>query len=269
MGLTSRWTFKGYWERVLPLIESRLREVVEEGELSGLYRYVVEGGKRLRPTLALLISEALGGDSRMALDLGCSVELTHCASLALDDILDWHEERRGKVALHRLKGLRTAVTTGFTMPSLALNLAARYGVEYPKRLTDAWVSMCLGVHMEDDLGGASWEDYERSVELKTGRLFAAACLFGARAARRRDGGFEEYGLHLGMAFQMADDLVDGGGRDGEALGDRLERRMEGEVRAAVEMTSHWQGKRPELIDILRDAPRVIVSLKRRERREGS
>jgi geranylgeranyl diphosphate synthase type I len=254
--------FEEYRERVLPLIEARLREVVQRGELSGLYRYVVEGGKRLRPTLTLLISDALGGDSAMALDLGCSVELTHCASLALDDILDLHEERRGRIALHRLKGLRTAVTTGFTMPSLALNLAARYGTEYPRRLTDAWVSMCLGVNMEEG-GQTSWDAYAKTVELKTGRLFATACVFGARAARRRSKGFEEYGLHLGRAFQMADDLTDGVPWDGSTLRERLEREVEKEVRAATEAACRWKG-REELIEVLREAPAVIASLKRGE-----
>lgn len=260
--------FERYRKDALPFIESRLREVVE-GELAELYRYVVEGGKRLRPALTLLISEAFGGDSRMALDLACSVELTHCASLALDDILDWHEERRGKVALHRLEGLQKAVTTGFTMPSLALNLAAKYGVEYPKMLTDAWVSMCMGVYQEADPGELSWKAYRKSVELKTARLFSTACMFGARAAGQEGRGFEEYGLHLGRAFQMADDIMDGidGGR--QVVADRLKMEVETEARTAVRLTDRWEAKRADLAEALRNAPVVIASLRKVERLEGS
>ncbi len=256
-------SFDIYRRKVLPVVEARLREVTEEGELSELYRYVAEGGKRLRPTLTLLIANALGGDDRMALDLACSVELTHSASLALDDILDWHEERRGKATLHKLKGLRTAVITGFTMPSIALNLAARYGVDYPRRLTDAWVSMCLGVHMEGR-GPLSWKAYRRLVELKTGRLFAAACLFGAKSARRRTGGFDEYGLCLGRAFQMADDLADGAAANNDLNEARLRRQMQQDVKRAELLTSRWRGKRPDLIGVLKEAPATVVSLKSEE-----
>ncbi len=252
------FTFGAYRRSVLPSIEARLNELVE-GELSDLYHYAVEGGKRLRPSLTLLLAEALDGDPRMALDLACSVELTHCASLALDDILDWHEERRGKVALHRLQGLQTAVTTGFTMPSLALNLAARYGVEYPRMLTDAWVSMCMGVYREAAPDGISWKSYREGVELKTAKLFATACAFGAKAASSRGRSFEEYGLRLGRAFQMADDLADGFRGRGAISEDRLRKEMEREANEARRLTRGWKLGNPDLLEAIRDAPWSVVS----------
>ncbi len=252
------FTFSAYRRRVLPSIEVRLSELVE-GELSDLYRYAVEGGKRLRPSLTLLIAEALGGNPRMALDLACSVELTHCASLALDDILDWHDERRGKVALHRLQGLQTAVTTGFTMPSLALNLAARYGVEYPRMLTDAWVSMCIGVYREASLDGIAWKSYREGIELKTAKLFATACVFGARTAGRRSWSFEEYGLRLGRAFQMADDLADGFRGRRTISESRLRREMERDTQEARRLTRSWELEDPDLLEAIRDAPWSVVS----------
>lgn len=251
------WTLEDYRESVLPLIEERLRTSVGEGELGDLYRYVVEGGKRLRPTMTLLVSDALGGDRAMALDLACSVELTHCASLCLDDILDGHGQRRGKTALHLARGLREAVTTGFTLPSVALNLAARHGAQYAQILSDAWVSMCLGVHLEEN-AAVTWEAYLDNVELKTGRLFGAACTFGALATKRTGQGFRRYGLHLGNAFQMADDLLDGWE---EAWVPRLRRRMAAEVRRAEDRTTAWEGARPELIRLLRAAPKDVIALK--------
>ncbi|MFQ5986732.1 MAG: polyprenyl synthetase family protein [Thermoplasmata archaeon] len=251
-------SLEGYRASVLPLIEATLRRAVEGGDLRDLYRYVVEGGKRLRPTLTLLVCDALGGDRGMALDLACSAELTHCASLCLDDILDGHGERRGKAALHLAEDLRQAVTTGFTLPSIALNLAARHGAMCAQTLSEAWVSMCLGVYLEETPETVSWEAYRRIIELKTGRLFAASSAFGALASRRDEESFRRFGLHLGNAYQMADDLQDGWG--GEWL-PRLQGHMTNEVHQAEAEAAAWGGSRPELLAILRRAPRELLGLK--------
>lgn len=255
--------FESYRKSVAPAIDARLHSLVNGGDLSPLYRYVVEGGKRLRPALTLLIAEALGGDGRMALDLGCSVELTHSASLALDDILDWHTERRGRLALHRLKGLRTAVTTGFTMPSLALNLAAQYGVAYPQILTDAWVAMCRGVYTEGGPGDRPWDEYARTVELKTARLYAAAATFGGLTADRREESFGAFGLHIGRAFQMADDLADGPGLS-DAMRTRLVAGVEAQVERAARLPGQWPLAKRALLPLLQDAARAIVRQKAEE-----
>lgn len=252
-------SLESYRASVLPLIETRLREAVEGGDLRDLYRYVVEGGKRLRPTLTLLVSDALEGDRQVALDLACSAELTHCASLCLDDILDGHGERRGKEALHLAEDLRQAVTTGFTLPSIALNLAARHGAESAQTLSEAWVSMCLGVYLEETPDTVSWGAYQRNIELKTGRLFAAACAFGALAAHRDGESFRRFGLHLGNAYQMADDIQDGWAGDWPP---RLRAHMMTEVQHAEAETSGWDGSKPELVRILRRAPRDLLALKR-------
>ncbi|MFQ6013037.1 MAG: polyprenyl synthetase family protein [Thermoplasmata archaeon] len=251
-------SLEDYRAAVLPLIEAKLREVVEEEDLRDLYRYVVEGGKRLRPTLTLLVCDALDGDRAVALDLACSAELTHCASLCLDDILDGHGERRGKAALHLAENVRQAVTTGFTLPSLALNLAARHGAACAQTLSEAWVSMCLGVNLEEPPATVSWAAYRRNIELKTGRLFAAACAFGALSSGHRAESFSRYGLYLGNAYQMADDIQDGWQ---EAWLPRLGRRMAAEVRRAEDEASDWEGRRPELLGLLRRAPRDLLALK--------
>ncbi|MFQ5918642.1 MAG: polyprenyl synthetase family protein [Thermoplasmata archaeon] len=251
-------SLEAYRSSVLPLIEGRLREAVNGGDLRDLYRYVVEGGKRLRPTLTLLVSEALGGDREVALDLACSAELTHCASLCLDDILDGHGERRGRAALHLAEDLRQAVTAGFTLPSIALNLAARHGAACAQTLSEAWVSMCLGVYLEESPDTVSWGAYRRNIELKTGRLFAAASAFGALASGREAESFHRFGLHLGNAYQMVDDIQDGW--EGEWL-PRLQGHMTRELRRAEAEAENWDGSRPDLVHILRQAPRDLVDWK--------
>ncbi len=206
------------------------------------------------------MAEALGGREAGALDLACSVELTHCASLALDDVLDGHEERRGRPTLLRERGLSVTVTTGFTLPSLAIRLASRHGRRYAEALSEAWVSLCLGAYREMGAHEVTWESYRDLVELKTARLFATACGFGAAAAHRRGPGFEEYGLHVGRAFQMADDLADGFQGKG-ALDGRLQREMGREAEAAAALPSRWEVSRRDLREALRGAPQALTALK--------
>lgn len=252
--------FHRYRQRVLPRIEDRLKALIQEEDLADLYGYVVEGGKRVRPTLTLLLAEALGGEEGKALDLACSVELTHCASLTLDDVLDGHEARRGRPTLLRVHGLPVTVTTGFTLPSLAIRLASHHGRRYAEALAEAWVALCRGAYREVETREATWESYRDLVELKTARLFATACRFGAAVAHRRGPGFEEYGLRVGRAFQMADDLADGLGGDGIRM-ERLRQEMRAEARAARDLSARWGIARRDLREALAGAPRALTALK--------
>lgn len=251
-------TFRAYRETVRGALEERLARTVEGEDLGTLYRYAVQDGKRVRPTLTLLIAEALGGDREVALDLACSVELTHCASLALDDLLDGHPERRGRPTLPLAEGLRKAVTTGFTLPSVALNLAARHGAATAEALSEAWVAMCLGAYREAPAAALPWSEYLQVVELKTGRLFATACAFGAHASGQPTTGFGDYGLHLGNAFQLADDLADGAAT---ALRPRLRRTVQVETTRAAKAADRWHDARPDLRALLRRAPEDLVAWK--------
>lgn len=261
--------FDDYRRLVVPGIDGRLAALVAGHELEALYAYAVAGGKRVRPALTLLVGELLGADPGVTLNLACSVELTHSASLVLDDIIDAHRDRRGKASIHETRGLKAAVTTGFTLPSLGLHLAAQHGPRAAELLTGAWVSMCLGVLREEDSWGLPLEErYLAIVDAKTARLFATAAVFGALAAGREDlaEGVHTYGLHLGRAFQMADDLVDAArgegalpqtlaAESGEVL--RIARaRLPREVAAAEASIETVQG-----LEALKTAPGEIVKLK--------
>lgn len=207
-------SFEEYRRRVFLGIEEGLARVVQGQEMEATYAYALAGGKRVRPTLTLLVAEALGAEPSVAMDLACSVELTHSASLVLDDIIDGHDRRRGAPALHSARGLKTAITTGFTLPSLALHLAARHSRRAAELLTETWVQMCLGVIREDAADHPPLEEgYLAIVDAKTSRLFSTGAAFGALAAGRSDLVviLSQWGRHLGRGFQMADDLVDGRG----------------------------------------------------------
>ncbi len=264
--------FDDYRRRVAPGIDGRLATLVAGQELEGLYAYAVAGGKRVRPALTLLVAEGLGAPSGAALDLACSVELTHSASLVLDDIIDAHLDRRGRASIHQAQGLKMAVTTGFTLPSVALHLAARHGPRAAELLTEAWVSMCLGVLHEDDSWGLPLEErYMTIIDAKTSRLFSTATVFGALAGGRGEleEGLRTFGLHLGRSFQMADDLVDAArgegalpptlaGQEAEVLG-IARRRLPQEVAHAEASIVGVPGLEP-----LGAAPAEIVRLKEQE-----
>ena len=164
---------------------------------------IAAGGKRLRPLLVHLTS-----DSReRALRGGVSVELAHVATLVHDDLIDGAELRRGKPAAWHAHGEHAARTGGDYLFACAFaELAEARDLEGVEILADA----CLSIVRGEALQRLQLHDAETTVDayleriaLKTGRLFEAACLLGSRDAR-----LGEFGRLLGIAFQIADDILD-------------------------------------------------------------
>ena len=174
------------------------------------------GGKRIRPTL--LSRAAFSGETENSPDLvkaGAVVELVHVATLAHDDVLDEAVLRRSANTLFSKHGSSVAVLVGDALFAHALKLAA----EFPTTEVCYWVSeatrrTCAGEIQQSFHRGKlnlSLDDYFRLIELKTGELFRVSCLLGAFL-----GGFGEtfreaaatFGLHLGIAYQLYDDLAD-------------------------------------------------------------
>jgi geranylgeranyl diphosphate synthase type II len=192
-------------------------------------RYAVLGtGKRVRPVLALAVTELFGGgDSEPAVDVACAVELVHACSLVLDDLpsMDDAELRRGRPTAHRAFGEDVAILAAFALLNRAFQLVAdagqrlrlsRYAVEdLVHRLADAIGTGGLVGGQALDLASTPAElDLERLEFVhshKTGALFVAAAELGAMAAdaRRRDlESVAAYATNLGLAFQIEDDLLD-------------------------------------------------------------
>lgn len=179
-------------------------------------------GKRLRPLLCLLCCTSAGGDWRQALPLAAAIELIHNFSLIHDDIQDNSPLRHGRPTVWSRWGAAQAINAGDAMFTLAF-LA-------PHRLTEVGVSAettlfvlnelkltCLGLTQGQYLD-MSFEQRERvtvdeylaMIERKTAVLIAAATHLGARlagAAPERTRAFRDYGLSLGLAFQLQDDLL--------------------------------------------------------------
>jgi hypothetical protein len=181
---------------------------------------LLRGGKRLRAGLVLYVHETLsfwtGANRDRAIDLACAVELAHVASLIVDDILDEDAERRGQEALHVKYGNKAAMLNAIGLLSLPYDLAGHYSQLYSGWLAETQRRMTSGAFKElwRQKGLSASKLYDVVVTQKTGELFAlaaaygAASIVGAPADTAIVQAFRKYGLHVGKAMQIADDIAD-------------------------------------------------------------
>jgi hypothetical protein len=181
----------------------------------------LEGGKKLRGSLLCLVCEAFGGARGDALPRAVAVELIQTASLVHDDVVDGDRVRRGRPSVWTLTGARRAVLLGDVLFATAIEAMSRLGPEDAAVISRAIARIAEGACSEllepASLADAVEADgfpagvYERIIRLKTGILFGTACRLGAAAAGADPGlsaRAERYGLLLGEAYQIADDLED-------------------------------------------------------------
>lgn len=181
-------------------------------------------GKRIRPLLTLLSAIEFGGRAEDALDVACATEMVHTASLILDDLpsMDNAQLRRGQPTTHVRFGESIAILAAVALLNQAFatiarctQLSAPTRVSLVERLTDAVGFDGLVGGQETDLcdraGGATMARLETLNLKKTGVLFEAALELGARVAgvgERRISSLRQAAAHLGLAYQIADDLYD-------------------------------------------------------------
>lgn len=247
----------------LELVERAISQVLAQRppRLTGIIDHVSEyRGKRFRPLLALLTARVLGCESPGRLDLAVAMEMMHTASLVHDDILDNAETRRHIPTVHSRWGSQSAVLLGDYLFSHAFVLAARVGdPQVTLEVAETARKVCEG-ELKQNLEAGNWllpeSDYMEIIEGKTAELMAASCrLMGVFA--RADGpicsALDTYGRSLGMAFQMADDLLDLEGDEettGKSLGTDLE---QGKVTLPIiHALAHAQsGQKSSLLELLR------------------
>ncbi len=176
-------------------------------------------GKMLRPLLLIAATEAVGGDGASVLPAALAVEYLHVATLIHDDVIDDDELRRGRPSVHARYGMADALVTGdFLILSMfsTLSECARQPaatLEAARVLAVAGADVCRGQAREAELVGkldCRIADYEQMVALKTGALFRGACRAGAilgGAAEAHVEAVTRYAEHLGVAFQIYDDLL--------------------------------------------------------------
>lgn len=179
-------------------------------------------GKRIRPLLTLLCCQGTGGDWQQALPAAASIEIIHNFSLIHDDIEDVSKLRRGRPAVWVKWGVAQAINTGDTIFVLARLLAqsnptnslpAEIRLEILKSIDQACLELTIGQHLDiafEHTDHVSQDAYLRMISGKTAALLAASCQVGAQISNtvpsHRQACYD-YGYHLGIAFQMIDDVL--------------------------------------------------------------
>ncbi len=182
------------------------------------HHLVDAGGKRLRPLLTLAAARVGGGVGPGAIKLAAAVEFIHTATLLHDDVVDGSSLRRGRKAANLIWGEKASVLVGDFLFARAFNMMVATG---SMRVLDI-LARASSVIAEGEVmqlaaiasGEASRDTYLKVIEAKTAALFAAACESGAITAGASDSdvaALADYGLQLGLAFQMVDDALDYGG----------------------------------------------------------
>lgn len=202
----------------LSRVKRRISEVLYSGDLQideCLKAISRNPGKLLRPALVLLCGSSQGDLRNEHIDLAVMVELVHMASLLHDDVIDTGELRRGKPTANTLWGNTAAVLLGDYVLSRAFALGMTMQINGAvDLLSQTAQSLCIG-ELKQNLNKGFWdlteEDYNRIIEAKTAALFQCSCRLGAIASECSSEiveAFGAYGLHLGIAFQITDDLLD-------------------------------------------------------------
>ncbi len=207
-----------YFDEELPGVNDFL--VGEAGKLNGLVSEVAlhilkSGGKRIRPMLTILTARALGYGRDDYLPMACALELLHSATLLHDDYLDDADLRRGSTAAHLVFGRAETILAGDALLALANEMGSRYG----KARLSALLARGIMATAEGEIAEIQFSRnpaLDRDVYMdivigKTARLIETACRCGAALASdslEAEDAAGEYGLNLGIAFQLVDDALD-------------------------------------------------------------
>jgi octaprenyl-diphosphate synthase len=176
---------------------------------------IAAGGKRIRPLLTLAATALFDGEMPRAHNLAAAVEFIHTATLLHDDVVDESLERRGKATANTIFGNQASVLVGDFLFSRAFQLMVADGnLEILRILSDASAIIAQGEVLQLSTMNnpqTSLDTYIEIVSAKTAALFSAACAVGPVIAGQSEGSVKamsDYGLNLGIAFQIADDILD-------------------------------------------------------------
>ena len=206
------------FDREIPGINAFL--AAEADSLDGLVRDVarhvlLSGGKRIRPVLTILFARALGHAADDVLPIACALEMLHTATLLHDDVLDAALTRRGKVSAHVAFGTTETILAGDVLLARANKLGAEYDIpRLNALLAFGTMSTAEGEILELAHTARPTPDRNAYMDIiigKTARLIETACRCGAALATR-DRACEDiagdFGLNVGIAFQLVDDALD-------------------------------------------------------------
>lgn len=190
--------------------------------------YIIDsGGKRIRPMLVLLSAQLFGGLTSKHYQLAAVIEFIHTATLLHDDVVDESDLRRGKSTANHVFGNAASVLVGDFLYSRAFQMMVRLqNMQVMEILADATNTISEGEVLQLlNVGqvNISEQDYLKVIQLKTAKLFEAAASLGAvisDASPEQQQALADYGMHIGTAFQLVDDVLDLTG-DSEEIGKKL------------------------------------------------
>jgi geranylgeranyl diphosphate synthase type I len=232
-------TLDELFNQYLPPLEAEMKAVVQGADphhaaLYGMLRYHLgwadadfapqraASGKRIRPVLCLLACQASGGEWARALPAAAAIELLHNFSLIHDDIEDEDCTRRGRPTVWTVWGKAQGINTGdalFTLAQLALlrlpqrGLLPAFALDAARCFNQTCLRLTEGQHMDigfEERAQVPVDKYLAMIEGKTAALVACACEMGALVAEadvQRRAHLRAFGRHLGLAFQMEDDVL--------------------------------------------------------------
>ena len=176
------------------------------------------GGKKIRPLLTLMIADSFGEDYVKAMDAALAVEVFHNFTLIHDDIMDDAPLRRGNATVHEKWDVNTGILSGDAMMIMAYQCFDKYEPKTFKQLmllfSKTALEVCEGQQLDVDFetrNDVTIEEYIKMISLKTSVLIACAMQFGAIIANADSENARkvyEFGLNLGIAFQLQDDYLD-------------------------------------------------------------
>lgn len=205
------------------LVEAEIKNTVYPGGvLAPLYEPIIygmsAGGKRLRPALTLMTAEAFGGNAADAMPQAVGLEMFHNFTLLHDDVMDNSDTRRGRPSVYAKWGVNAAILSGDTMLTLATQHMANTPDSKLRRVLDIFNRMAIKVYegQQVDMDFENRDDvtpdeYIAMIKDKTGALLAASAQIGALLGGASDEDAEamyQYGMMLGVAFQIQDDWLD-------------------------------------------------------------
>ncbi|MEE9268543.1 MAG: polyprenyl synthetase family protein [Thermoplasmata archaeon] len=261
----------GSWDlsisKELSLVEDLIQRSIHSREslLTEIAGYVIgAGGKRVRPAVTILSYYMVGGkDVDRAVRIAAALELVHSATLLHDDINDGGIMRRGQPAAFKKYGLQSALVTGDFLFTKAFAIGAKFDPEIVDVTAEACVRLAEGEIRQRakarDLS-MSEEDYLVIVQRKTAGFFSAGTRVGAMlggGSPEQIAALSEYGRHLGIAFQIIDDILDVVGDEsvtGKPIGSDV---REGNVTLLLQhaLNNGNATARTELEDIIREGPK--------------
>ena len=220
-------TINEFFEITVKDLEKKISATIADRQIVEILKY----GKRLRPLLAHLSFKVVTGGKetpykyQKALEGSVCIELAHTASLVHDDIIDKDKNRRGKPAFYIKEGIPNALLVGHKMLAVGFDIALNHGEKTAQLYVDTWNEILNGELKEVNFDSKKikngskelsikskfFSEYNKIINMKTASLFSSACKAGAIEADASGAILKtlaDYGREIGLAYQLADDLVD-------------------------------------------------------------